>query len=110
MKFYSALAMLSLLALSLLERFSRRSPDFLLAAAEIGMESAETASLTREDRIHEAGKDGAAPESRRCWRRGQRRDQLIARFRVSGSPHHRGARAAVGVQAVRRRRARRASG
>ncbi len=61
--------------------------DFLLAAAEIGDGIGfETASLTRENRIHETGKDGTRNPETAVGDEGQGADQLIARFRVSEKP------------------------
>ena len=64
--------------------FEERVQNFLLAAAEIcdGI-GFETASLTRENRIHEAGKDRTRNPESAVGDEGQGADQLIARFRVS---------------------------
>ena len=85
MKFYGALGDVEFAGDFLVgEILEEGVQDFLLAAAEIGDGiSFEAASLTRENRIHEAGKDGTRNPETTVGDQGQGADQLVARFRVS---------------------------
>ncbi len=61
--------------------------DFLFAAAEIGDGIGfETAPLTRENRIHEAGKNRTRNPESAVGDEGQSADQLIARLRIGEKP------------------------
>ena len=64
--------------------FQERVQDFLLSAAEIGNGIGfETAPLTREDGIYEAGKDRTRNPESAVGDKWQGADQLIAGFGVS---------------------------
>ena len=84
MKFYGALGDVEFAGDFLVGKiFEQRVQNFLLAAAEIGDGIRfEAAALTRENGIHEAGKDRAGNPESPVGDEGQGTDQLIARLRV----------------------------